>query len=94
MKTVRTPDDRFSALVDFPFAPHYVDIPDGEGATLRIHDLDEGPPDAPAVLLMHGEPSWSFLYRHMIPVLVDAGLRAVAPDLVGLRSLRQARRTR
>jgi haloalkane dehalogenase len=83
MKTVRTPDDRFSALVDFPFAPHYTDIPDGDGGTLRIHSLDEGAPDAPTVLLMHGEPSWSFLYRHMIPVLVDAGLRAVAPDLVG-----------
>jgi haloalkane dehalogenase len=83
MKTVRTPDDRFAALVDFPFSPNYVDIPDGDGATLRVHHLDEGASDAPIVLLMHGEPSWSFLYRQMIPVLVDAGLRAVAPDLVG-----------
>ena len=83
METLRTPDDRFAGLPDFPFAPHYVDVPDGDGATLRIHYLDEGPPDAAPVLLLHGEPSWCFLYRRMVPVLVDAGLRVVAPDLVG-----------
>ena len=83
MKALRTPDDRFAGLPDFPFAPHYVEVDDGEGGRLRAHYLDEGPPDAPVVLLMHGEPSWSFLYRTMIPVLVDAGLRCVAPDLVG-----------
>ena len=83
MDTLRTPDDRFSELPGYPFDPHYVDIPDGDGGTLRVHHLDEGDAAAPVVLLLHGEPSWSYLYRHMIPVLVDAGLRAVAPDLVG-----------
>jgi haloalkane dehalogenase len=83
LNALRTPDERFTALPDFPFAPHYVEVDDGEGGQLRIHYVDEGRPDATAVLLMHGEPSWCFLYRKMIPVLVDAGLRAVAPDLVG-----------
>ena len=83
MKALRTPDDRFTGLPDFPFAPHYVDIDDGEGGTLRVHHLDEGPADGPIVLLMHGEPSWCFLYRKMIPVLTAAGLRCIAPDLVG-----------
>ena len=79
MNVLRTPDDRFTALPDFPFEPRYVETGDG----LRVHHLDEGPPDAAPVLLLHGEPSWSYLYRHMIPVLVDAGHRVVAPDLVG-----------
>ena len=85
MQTLRTPDAQFANLPDFPFDPHYVSVPpeDGTDDALRIHYVDEGDPSAPVVLLMHGEPSWSFLYRHMIPVLVDAGLRAVAPDLVG-----------
>ncbi len=78
MDVLRTPDDRFADLPDFPFAPHYVEV-DG----LRVHYLDEGPAGAAVVLLLHGEPSWSYLYRWMIPVLVDAGLRAVAIDLVG-----------
>jgi haloalkane dehalogenase len=94
METLRTSDDRFAALPGYPFEPHYVEIPDGDGGTLRVHHLDEGDPGAPVVLLLHGEPSWSYLYRHMIPVLVDAGLRAVAPDLVGFgRSDKPARRT-
>jgi haloalkane dehalogenase len=83
METLRTPDERFVDLPGFPFAPHYVDIDDTEGATLRVHYLDEGPADAAPVLLLHGEPSWSYLYRHMIPVLVAAGHRVVVPDLVG-----------
>jgi haloalkane dehalogenase len=83
MQVLRTPDERFADLAGYPFEPHYVEIPDGDGGTLRVHHLDEGEPDAPVVLLLHGEPSWSYLYRHMIPVLVEAGLRAVAPDLVG-----------
>jgi haloalkane dehalogenase len=78
---LRTPDDRFADLPGHPFAPNYVEIADGEGGSLRIHYVDEG--DGDVVLLMHGEPSWSYLYRTMIPVLVGAGLRAVAPDLVG-----------
>ena len=85
MKVLRTPDDRFAHLPDFPFAPHYLEVPFGgsDGGRLRIHYLDEGPQEGEIVLLLHGEPSWSYLYRKMIPGLVRAGLRAVAPDLVG-----------
>jgi haloalkane dehalogenase len=86
MDVLRTPDERFADLPGYPFAPHYVEVPrgDGSGATLRVHVVDEGPRDATdTVLLMHGEPSWSFLYRTMIPVITDAGFRAVAPDLIG-----------
>jgi len=83
MKTLRTPDERFANLPGFPFAPHYAEIPDGDGGTLRVHYIDEGPPDAAPVLLLHGEPSWSFLYRHMIPPLAGAGHRVIVPDQVG-----------
>lgn len=94
MEVLRTPDDRFTDLPGYPFAPNYVEIPDGEGGSLRVHHIDEGDPAAPVVLLLHGEPSWSYLYRHMVPVLVDAGLRAVAPDLVGFgRSDKPTRRS-
>jgi len=94
MKTLRTPDERFVDLPGFPFAPHYVDVDDTDGGRLRVHHLDEGPANAPVVLMMHGEPSWSYLYRKMIPVLVDAGLRCVVPDLVGFgRSDKPSERT-
>lgn len=83
MKFLRTPDERFVDLPDFPFEPRYLTIADGEGGELRVHYLDEGPADADPVLLMHGEPSWSYLYRTMIPVLVAAGHRCVVPDLIG-----------
>jgi haloalkane dehalogenase len=83
MQSLRTPDERFSNLPDFSFAPHYVEIDDGDGGRLRVHHLDEGPRDGRVVLLMHGEPSWCFLYRKMIPLLVDSGFRCIAPDLVG-----------
>ena len=87
MKTLRTPDERFSNLPDYDFVPNYVDIADqagdGAGGSLRVHYLDEGPTDAAPILLMHGEPSWSYLYRKMIPTLVAAGHRVIAPDLVG-----------
>ena len=83
METLRTPDSCFEGLPGYDWAPHYAEVPDQDGGTLRMHYLDEGPPDGPTVLLLHGEPSWSYLYRHMIPVLAGAGLRAVAPDLVG-----------
>ena len=76
MNALRTPDECFAELPDFAYEPRYTDV-DG----LRIAYVDEG--DGPVVLLLHGEPTWSYLYRKMIPVLVDAGLRAVAPDLVG-----------
>ena len=83
MNVLRTPDDRFQDLPDYPFEPHYVEIGDGNGGGLRVHYLDEGPADGDIVLLLHGEPSWSFLYRHMIPELVAAGHRCIAPDLIG-----------
>ncbi len=78
MEILRTPDERFVALPDYPFAPRYVEV-DG----LRVHYIDEGPHNATPALLLHGEPSWSYLYRTMIPVLVAAGHRVIAPDLVG-----------
>jgi len=83
MEILRTPDERFVDLPGYTFAPHYVDVPSGDGAVLRMHHIDEGPSEGEVILLLHGEPSWSYLYRTMIPVLVDAGLRAVAIDLVG-----------
>ncbi|MBJ30914.1 MAG: haloalkane dehalogenase [Acidimicrobiaceae bacterium] len=83
MQTLRTPDERFVDLPDFEFAPHYAEVPDGEHGVLRMHYLDEGPPEADPVLLVHGEPSWAYLYQHMVPVLVDAGHRVVVHDLVG-----------
>ncbi|MFX1260003.1 MAG: haloalkane dehalogenase [Promethearchaeota archaeon] len=78
MKLLRTPNERFSGLIDFPYDPKYLEV-DG----IRIHYVDEGTEDSEVVLLMHGEPSWSFLYRHMIPPLIKAGFRVIAPDLVG-----------
>jgi len=83
MDVVRTPDDRFDDLPGWGFAPHYSEVTAVDGTSLRIARVDEGPSDAPPVLCMHGEPSWSYLYRHMIPPLVAAGHRVVAPDLVG-----------
>ena len=77
MKILRTPDQCFENLPDYSFSPNYIEI-DG----LRIHYVDEGPPDAPPVLMLHGEPSWSYLYRHMIPVFKAAGYRAVALNIV------------
>lgn len=77
-ETVRTPEDRFENLPDYPFSPNYVDV---EG--YRIHYVDAGPRDGDLILLMHGQPSWSYLYRHMIPLLTEAGYRVIAPDLVG-----------
>lgn len=84
MDVLRTPDAAFSALPDFPFAPHYHEIRDEpSGTSLRIHYVDEGERDAPIVLMMHGEPTWSYLYRRMIGPVAQAGYRVIAPDLVG-----------
>lgn len=77
-KVVRTPDSRFDDLPDYPFEPNYLEV---QG--YRIHYIDEGPKDGEVVLLMHGQPSWSYLYRHMIPLLANAGYRVIAPDNVG-----------
>ena len=79
MQVYRTPDDRFADLADFPFASRYLDLRDG----LRVHYIDEGDPAGPVVFLLHGEPTWCYLFRHMVGPLVDAGFRVVAPDLIG-----------
>ncbi len=93
MQVLRTDDSRFADLPDFPFTPRYSEVASGPGQ-LRMHYLDEGPRDAAPVLLLHGEPSWSYLYRHIIPLLVARGHRVVAPDLIGFgRSDKPAART-
>jgi haloalkane dehalogenase len=83
MLVLRTPEDRFAALTDYSFAPHYLTVIDADGTDLRIHYIDEGPRNAPPILLMHGEPSWSYLYRKFVPALVAKGHRVIAPDLIG-----------
>lgn len=83
MQALRTPDERFTNLPDYPFQPHYIDVDDTEGGLLRLHYVDEGLRNAPVVLMLHGEPTWSYLYRKMIPIVVNAGYRVIAPDLIG-----------
>jgi haloalkane dehalogenase len=78
MRVLRTPQERFADLPDFPYPPRYAEI-----GGLRLAYVEAGPADGPPVLLLHGEPSWSFLYREVMPVLADAGLRAIAADLIG-----------
>ncbi len=93
MKVLRTPDERFASLPDMPWTPRYLEVPSHLGP-LRMACVDEGPRDAPVVLMLHGEPSWSFLYRKVIATVTAAGLRAVAPDLIGFgRSDKPAERT-
>ena len=93
MQILRTPDDRFDDVPDFPYAPRYCEISDGEGGALRVAWVEDGPKDADPVLMLHGEPSWSYLYRKMIPILVAAGHRVICPDLVGFdRSDKPTRR--
>ena len=83
MHVLRTPDARFADLADYPFDPHYLTVTDADGTDLLIHYIDEGPRDAAPVLLMHGEPSWSYLYRKFVPYLTARGRRVIAPDLIG-----------
>lgn len=83
MEILTTPEARFTNLPDWPYPPHYTEVFDGEGGTLNVHHVDVGPEDGDIVLCMHGQPTWGYLYRHMIPILVDAGLRVIVPDLVG-----------
>ena len=78
MEYYRTTEDRFNRLKDYPFEPHYVQV-----NGIRMHYVDEGPRDGWPVLMLHGEPSWSYLYRHMVPVCASAGYRVIAPDLMG-----------
>jgi haloalkane dehalogenase len=94
MQALRTPDERFANLPGYPYAPHYVEIDDLEGGRLRMHTVDEGPRRAAPVVLLHGEPTWSYLYRKMIPGLLAAGHRVIAPDLIGFgRSDKPTRKT-
>ncbi len=81
MQYVRTDDSRFENLRGYPFEPNYVEVPDLEGGALRMHYVDEGAGEV--ILCIHGQPSWSYLYRKMIPILVNAGYRVIAPDLIG-----------
>jgi haloalkane dehalogenase len=88
MRVLRTPDERFTGLPDYPFEPHYLDVEAAGLPPVRMHyvdtgPVDTGPADGPVVLLLHGQPTWSFLYRHVIAVLASAGLRVIAPDNIG-----------
>ena len=78
MKILRTPDNRFSNLLDYPFKPNYIQLGD-----IRIHYVDEGESSEEVVLLIHGEPTWSYLYRKMVPIVSESGYRVIVPDLVG-----------
>jgi haloalkane dehalogenase len=83
MDVLRTPDTRFEGLPDWPYAPRYHEVVDADGTRLRMHYVDEGPRDGAVVLLLHGEPSWAYLYRHIIAGLIARGHRVLAPDLIG-----------
>lgn len=93
-QVLRTPEARFAGLADFPFAPRYLSVTDARLGALRMAAIDEGPREAPVALLLHGEPTWSYLYRRIIPQITRAGFRAVAPDFIGFgRSDKLARRS-
>ena len=83
MDVLRTPDPRFENLAGYPFAPHYLEVAASDTPPLRMHYVDEGRADGPPIVLLHGEPTWSYLYRTMIPPLADGGHRVLAPDLIG-----------
>jgi len=83
MQYLRTPDDQFENLPGYKFNPNYLVVDDGEGGELRVHYVDEGDKDGEVILLLHGNPSWSYLYRHMITSLTESGFRVIAPDLIG-----------
>lgn len=83
MKILRTPDECFSDLAEFPYVPNYLEVDDSEGGKLRVHYLDEGPRSGEVILCLHGQPTWSYLYRKMIAPLVAGGYRVIVPDMVG-----------
>jgi haloalkane dehalogenase len=83
MQKLRTADEHFAELPEFPYAPEYSEVSDQDGGTLRMAWVEDGPTDADPVLMLHGEPSWSFLYRRMMPIIAAAGYRVICPDLVG-----------
>jgi haloalkane dehalogenase len=86
MGVLRTPDERFAELPGYPFPPRYVQVETKRIAPLRMHYVDAGPADGPVVLLTHGQPTWSYLYRKVIGLLAEAGLRVIAPDNIGSRA--------
>src|SRR5208283_3809408 len=93
MDFLRTDDRHFQGLPAFDYAPNYLAVDDGEGAQLRMHYVDEGSRTGQTILCLHGEPTWCFLYRKMIPEFVEAGFRVIAPDLIGFgRSDKPVRR--
>ena len=83
MTVIRTPDERFENLPDFSFRPHYMELPDEKFGSLRMHYLDEGPATGKVILLMHGQGCWTYMFRKMIPILIDGGYRVIAPDYIG-----------
>ena len=83
LQFLTTPEHCFEQITDFRYAPHFLQVDDNEGGSLKIHYVDEGPKDANVVLMLHGEPSWAYLYRKMIDPVVAAGYRVIAPDLIG-----------
>jgi len=84
MRILTTPLGATAELADYPFSSHYLSVPDGDGGRLRIHYLDEGPKTGKPVVFLHGNPSWSYIWRKQIPAVVAEGFRAIAPDLVGM----------
>ena len=83
MEILRTPDSHFKDIKDYPYNPIYTSIVSKDGTEVRVHHIDEGPKDGPILLAMHGQPVWSYLYAKMIPILNEAGIRVIAPDLIG-----------
>jgi haloalkane dehalogenase len=83
VQVLRTPEERFTNLPDFPYQPQHAEVADPDGGTLRMAWVEAGPPDGPPVVLLHGEPTWSYLYRSVLPPLAEAGFRVIVPDLVG-----------
>ena len=94
MQILRTPEKRFANLPDYTFTAQYIEVPDERYGPLRMHYIDEGERDAPVILLTPTQGSWVYIYRHMIPLLVAAGFRTIAPDYIGFRPLRQTAKRR
>src|SRR3954464_14763822 len=83
MSVLRTPESRFADLPGYDFAPRYLEVADEHLGSLRLHYLDEGDPAGLPILLLHGEPTWSYMFRRTVPALASAGMRVVVPDLIG-----------
>lgn len=90
MEIMRSSSAAIDGLADYPTERRWIEIPAGDGQHLRVHLVDTGPTDAPVVVFLHGNPSWSYIWRHQIPAVVAAGYRAIAPELVGMGMSGQA----